>query len=163
MREWTMWRVLSIMKFYLCNYCFNSSLKGKGELFYHGYHCPYCWLMGFCTLLCRNTYFRNNTSARYMQNVLVLTLPPANQSLSTAKTVDSSLVTTVFYIWLLPSVHSCSCSRKFMQNDISFCCNDIKIRHKANTQDLIFLFCEVLVKPFMCSSSVMFMGLGEDL
>uniref|UniRef100_A0A8B9U7E4 Guanylate cyclase n=1 Tax=Anas zonorhyncha TaxID=75864 RepID=A0A8B9U7E4_9AVES len=30
-----------------------------------------------------NTYFRNNTSARYMQNVLVLTLPPANQSLST--------------------------------------------------------------------------------
>lgn len=50
-----------------------------------------------------------------------------------------------------------------MQNDISFCCNDIKIRLKANIQDLIFLFCEVLVKPFMCSSSVMFMGLGEDL
>uniref|UniRef100_A0A8B9U300 Guanylate cyclase n=1 Tax=Anas zonorhyncha TaxID=75864 RepID=A0A8B9U300_9AVES len=30
--------------------------------------------------------------ARYMQNVLVLTLPPANQSLSTAKTVDNDFV-----------------------------------------------------------------------
>ncbi|KAM9203222.1 guanylyl cyclase C [Mergus octosetaceus] len=48
--------------------------------------------------LFKNTYFRNNTSARYMQNVLVLTLPPANQSLSTAKTVDSSLMEDDFVI-----------------------------------------------------------------
>ncbi|KFQ45040.1 Heat-stable enterotoxin receptor [Nestor notabilis] len=42
-------------------------------------------------------YFRNNTSAHYMQNVLVLTLPPANYSLNTVTTEDAVLVTTLFY------------------------------------------------------------------
>ncbi|KAM6146376.1 LOW QUALITY PROTEIN: guanylyl cyclase C [Phoenicopterus ruber ruber] len=41
--------------------------------------------------LFNNAYFRNNTSARYMQNVLVLTLPPANDSLNVAGTEDASL------------------------------------------------------------------------
>ncbi|NXK47603.1 GUC2C protein, partial [Chauna torquata] len=42
--------------------------------------------------LFNNTYFRNNTSAHYMQNVLVLTLPPTNYSSITVKTADTSLL-----------------------------------------------------------------------
>ncbi|KAK4829506.1 hypothetical protein QYF61_005145 [Mycteria americana] len=42
--------------------------------------------------LFNNVYFRNNNSARYMQNVLVLTLPPANYSLNTIKTEDAILM-----------------------------------------------------------------------
>ncbi|NXS72520.1 GUC2C protein, partial [Pandion haliaetus] len=45
--------------------------------------------------LFNNTYFRNNSSARYMQNVLVLTLPPDNYSQNTIKTEDAVLVTTL--------------------------------------------------------------------
>ncbi|XP_040452739.1 heat-stable enterotoxin receptor [Falco naumanni] len=48
--------------------------------------------------LFNNTYFRNNNSARYMQNVLVLTLPPANYSLNTAKTEDTILVEDDFVV-----------------------------------------------------------------
>ncbi|KFV75773.1 Heat-stable enterotoxin receptor [Struthio camelus australis] len=36
--------------------------------------------------LFNNTYFKDNSSASYMQNVLVLTLPPANYSLNTTET-----------------------------------------------------------------------------
>uniref|UniRef100_A0A8C2T9H1 Guanylate cyclase n=1 Tax=Coturnix japonica TaxID=93934 RepID=A0A8C2T9H1_COTJA len=54
-------------------------------------------LRAFSTLLCRNTYFRNTTSARYMQNVLVLTLPPANNNFST-RTTDTSLLEDDFVI-----------------------------------------------------------------
>ncbi|NWH43512.1 GUC2C protein, partial [Fregata magnificens] len=42
--------------------------------------------------LFNNTYFRNNNSAHYMQNVLVLTLPPANYSLTTVKAEDAALM-----------------------------------------------------------------------
>lgn len=47
--------------------------------------------------LFKNTYFRNTTSARYMQNVLVLTLPPANNNFST-RTTDTSLLEDDFVI-----------------------------------------------------------------
>ncbi|XP_013803059.1 guanylyl cyclase C isoform X1 [Apteryx mantelli] len=39
--------------------------------------------------LFNNTYFKDNSSAGYMKNVLVLTLPPANYSLNTAKTEEA--------------------------------------------------------------------------
>ncbi|NXL95367.1 GUC2C protein, partial [Alectura lathami] len=48
--------------------------------------------------LFKNTYFRNNTSAHYMQNVLVLTLQPANYNFSTARTLDTSLLEDEFVI-----------------------------------------------------------------
>ncbi|OXB73074.1 UNVERIFIED_CONTAM: hypothetical protein H355_006908 [Colinus virginianus] len=47
--------------------------------------------------LFKNTYFRNNTSARYMQNVLVLTLPPANNNFS-ARIADTSLLEDDFVV-----------------------------------------------------------------
>ncbi|KFP89727.1 PREDICTED: heat-stable enterotoxin receptor [Apaloderma vittatum] len=48
--------------------------------------------------LFNNTYFRDNISAHYMQNVLVLTLPPDNYSLNTMKTVDAPLMEDDFVI-----------------------------------------------------------------
>ncbi|NXF50980.1 GUC2C protein, partial [Oceanites oceanicus] len=45
-----------------------------------------------------NSYFRNNNSARYMQNVLVLTLPPANYSLNTEMTEDAVLTEDDFVV-----------------------------------------------------------------
>ncbi|NWU68953.1 GUC2C protein, partial [Pterocles burchelli] len=48
--------------------------------------------------LFNNTYFRENYSAPYMENVLVLTLPPANYSLNTVKTVDDVLVDNDFVL-----------------------------------------------------------------
>uniref|UniRef100_A0A8B9M338 Guanylate cyclase n=1 Tax=Accipiter nisus TaxID=211598 RepID=A0A8B9M338_9AVES len=56
----------------------------------------YSW--GSCALLCSNTYFRNNSSAHYMQNVLVLTLPPDNYSLNTMKTEDAILMEDDFFV-----------------------------------------------------------------
>ncbi|KAF1653215.1 Heat-stable enterotoxin receptor, partial [Eudyptes chrysocome] len=47
--------------------------------------------------LFNNTYFRNNNSARYMQNVLVLTLLPYTYSLSTTKTEDTILAEDDFF------------------------------------------------------------------
>ncbi|KFQ26472.1 Heat-stable enterotoxin receptor [Mesitornis unicolor] len=46
--------------------------------------------------LFNNVYFRNNSSAHYMQNVLVLTLPPAQNSLNTTNTEDTVLMEDVF-------------------------------------------------------------------
>ncbi|NXH75527.1 GUC2C protein, partial [Hydrobates tethys] len=45
-----------------------------------------------------NMYFRNNNSARYMQNILVLTLPPANDSLNTVTTEDAVLMEDDFLV-----------------------------------------------------------------
>ncbi|KFP74286.1 Heat-stable enterotoxin receptor [Acanthisitta chloris] len=42
--------------------------------------------------LFNNMYFKNNSSATYMQNVLVLTLPPANSSFNTTDPEDDILV-----------------------------------------------------------------------
>uniref|UniRef100_A0A8D0EVW9 Guanylate cyclase n=1 Tax=Strix occidentalis caurina TaxID=311401 RepID=A0A8D0EVW9_STROC len=49
-------------------------------------------------LLSLNMYFRNNNSAHYMQNVLVLTLPPANYDLNTIKTEDAVLMEDDFLV-----------------------------------------------------------------
>uniref|UniRef100_A0A8B9ITW5 Guanylate cyclase n=1 Tax=Amazona collaria TaxID=241587 RepID=A0A8B9ITW5_9PSIT len=51
-----------------------------------------------CDLLCSNTYFRNNNSAHYMRNVLVLTLPPANYSSNTVTTEDAVLMEDDFVV-----------------------------------------------------------------
>nr|XP_009487818.1 PREDICTED: heat-stable enterotoxin receptor [Pelecanus crispus] len=48
--------------------------------------------------LFNNTYFRNNNSDRYMRNVLVLTLPPANYSFNTIKTEDDALIEDDFVV-----------------------------------------------------------------
>ncbi|XP_074681495.1 guanylyl cyclase C [Strix aluco] len=48
--------------------------------------------------LFNNMYFGNNNSARYMQNVLVLTLPPANYDLNTTKTEDAVLMEDEFLV-----------------------------------------------------------------
>ncbi|KFZ54079.1 Heat-stable enterotoxin receptor, partial [Podiceps cristatus] len=48
--------------------------------------------------LFNNTYFRNNSSAPYMQNVLVLTLPPPNYSLNAVKTEDAILMEDDFVV-----------------------------------------------------------------
>ncbi|NXG58069.1 GUC2C protein, partial [Hemiprocne comata] len=42
--------------------------------------------------LFNNSYFRINSSASYMQNVLVLTLPPSNSNMNTAQTEDTVLM-----------------------------------------------------------------------
>uniref|UniRef100_A0A8C6JWW5 Guanylate cyclase n=1 Tax=Melopsittacus undulatus TaxID=13146 RepID=A0A8C6JWW5_MELUD len=47
---------------------------------------------------CYNMYFRNNISAHYMQNVLVLTLPPANYSSNTITTEDPILMEDDFVV-----------------------------------------------------------------
>ncbi|XP_009646087.1 heat-stable enterotoxin receptor [Egretta garzetta] len=48
--------------------------------------------------LFNSTYFRNNNSAHYMQNVLVLTLPLANYSSNATKTEDTLLVEDDFVV-----------------------------------------------------------------
>ncbi|NXL03252.1 GUC2C protein, partial [Mesembrinibis cayennensis] len=48
--------------------------------------------------LFNNMYFRNNSSAQYMRNVLVLTLPPAKDSLYTIKTEDAALMDDHFVV-----------------------------------------------------------------
>ncbi|NXL31565.1 GUC2C protein, partial [Glaucidium brasilianum] len=48
--------------------------------------------------LFNNMYFRSNNSAHYMQNVLVLTLPPANYDLNTIKTEDTILMEDDFLV-----------------------------------------------------------------
>uniref|UniRef100_A0A8B9SB94 Guanylate cyclase n=1 Tax=Apteryx owenii TaxID=8824 RepID=A0A8B9SB94_APTOW len=53
---------------------------------------------GSCALLCSNTYFKDNSSASYMKNVLVLTLPPANYS---SNTLDNDFVLGYFNAVLL--------------------------------------------------------------
>ncbi|KAM6425553.1 guanylyl cyclase C [Rhynochetos jubatus] len=48
--------------------------------------------------LFNHTYFRNNNSASYMQNVLVLTLPRANYSMDTIKTEDADLMEDDYFV-----------------------------------------------------------------
>ncbi|NXG43929.1 GUC2C protein, partial [Psilopogon haemacephalus] len=48
--------------------------------------------------LFNNVYFRNNISASYMQNVLVLTLPPAEDTLNSIKIDDSILMEDDFVV-----------------------------------------------------------------
>ncbi|NXX76400.1 GUC2C protein, partial [Urocolius indicus] len=48
--------------------------------------------------LFNNTYFKNNESASYMHNVLVLTLLPANYSTNTVKTEDDDLMEDDFAV-----------------------------------------------------------------
>lgn len=129
-----------------------------------------------CAFLRSNIYFRKNTSARYMQNVLVLTLIPANYSLNTIKTEDTILVNTLFNIWLLHPVLSYSCTRKWkLKRQLRIIPHhasmlifsyiitryyDVKIWQHAGCRISV---CEAQLGLLIWSASIMFTGCEGDL